>query len=174
MSASEAPGGIIIAMGSPGTTRNSTKTITATPNRVGGTRTSRLMISPHRIAMRCSLSLSLSGRDELRKDHAAGLRHDLQALFVDDRLHVLEQRDHLAFLGDVFVDSLITGDALGFVLFAPQWTDPLDQILALPGAMRRRTEHRKAGRSGGIADCIAPIVEGGRCKRMARAQFEML
>jgi hypothetical protein len=45
----EAPGGIIMAMGSPGTTRSSTKTITATPNSVGGTRTSRLISSPHRI-----------------------------------------------------------------------------------------------------------------------------
>src|ERR1700733_869009 len=174
MSASEAPGGIIIAMGSPGTTRNSTKTITATPNRVGGTRTSRLMISPHRIAMRCSLSLSLSRRDELRKDHAARLRHDLQALFVDDRLHILEQRDHLAFLGNVFVDRLIAGNPLGLVLLAPQRPDPLDQILALPGAMRRRSEHGKAGGGGGIADRIAPIVERSRRQRVTGAKLEML
>src|SRR3984957_10703174 len=170
MSASEAPGGIIIAMGSPGTTRSSTKTITATPNRVGGTRTSRLMISPHRIAMRCSLSPRLSRCDELRKDHAVGLCHDLQALFVDDRLHILEQRDHLAFLGNVFVDRLVAGNPLGFVLFAPQRSDPLDQILALPGAMRRGSEHGKAGRSRGIADRVAPIVEGRRGQRVARAQ----
>ncbi len=34
ISASEAPGGSIMAIGFPGTTRMTTKTITATPNRV--------------------------------------------------------------------------------------------------------------------------------------------
>ncbi len=127
-----------MAMGSPGTTRSSTKTI-----------------------------------DKVRKDHAVRLRHDLQSLLVDDRLHILEKRDHLALLGDIFVDRLVAGDALGLVLLAPQRSDALDEILALPGAMRRRAEHRKAGRGRRIADRIAPIVEGGRRQRVARAQFEM-
>src|SRR5882757_3075736 len=118
MSAGEAPGGIIMAMGSPGTTRSNTKTITATPTRVGGMRTSRLMISPHRMTYRPALPSS-GLRDQLRQDHAIGLRHDLQSLFVDDRLHILEQRDHLALFRDVFVDGLPAGDPLGFVLFAP-------------------------------------------------------
>src|ERR1700733_14306214 len=122
MSAAVAPGGIIIAIGSPGTTRSSTKTITATPTSVGGMRTSRLMISPPRILV-CPVFALLGRRDQLRKDHAVRLCHDLQALFVDDRLHKLEQRDHLAFLGDVFVHRLITGDPLGLVLFAPQRPD---------------------------------------------------
>ena len=35
--------------------------------------------------------LGRSGRrDEVRKDHAVRLRHHLQSLLVDDRLHVLE------------------------------------------------------------------------------------
>src|SRR3984893_517289 len=119
MSSADAPGGIIIAIGSPGTTRNSTKTITATPTSVGGMRTSRLMISPQRIVVSpYPIALGLL-RDQLRKNHTVGLRHDLEALFVDDRLHILEQRDHLALLGDIFIDSLITGDPLGFVLFSP-------------------------------------------------------
>src|ERR1700730_14875417 len=143
MSAGEAPGGIIMAIGSPGTTRSSTKTITATPTSVGGMRTSRLMISPHRIVV-SPCPASLSRCDQLRKHHAVGLSHDLQALFVDDRLHILEQRDHLAFFRDVFVDRLPAGDPLGLVLFTPQGTDALHQILALPGAMRRRAAHRKA------------------------------
>src|SRR6202171_1528354 len=173
MSAGEAPGGIIMAIGSPGTTRSSTKTITATPASVGGMRTSRLMISPQRIVVPPYLT-SLSRCDQLRKNHPVGLRHDLQALFMDDRLHILEKRDHLALLRDVFVDGLPAGDPLGFVLFAPQWADALDEILALPGAMRRRAEHRKAGGGGGIADRVAPIVERRRRERMARAQLEML
>src|SRR5229473_3938140 len=176
MSAGEAPGGIIMAIGSPGTTRSSTKTITATPASVGGMRTSRLMISPQRIVvppcLACLAPLSL--RDQLRKNHAVGLRHDLQSLFVDDRLHILEQRDYLAFFRDVFVDGLPAGDPLGLVLFTPQRADALHQILALPGAMRRRAEHRKAGGSRGIADRVAPIVERGRGQRVARAQLEML
>src|SRR6202171_4443860 len=151
MSAGEAPGGIIMAIGSPGTTRSSTKTITATPASVGGMRTSRLMISPQRIVVPPYLP-SLSRCDQLRKNHAVGLRHDLQSLFVDDRLHILEQRDHLAFFCDVFVDDLPAGDPLGLVLFTPQGTDAFHQILALPGAMRRRPEHRKAGGGRGITD----------------------
>src|ERR1700727_802073 len=124
MSAAEAPGGIIMAMGSPGTTRNRTKTMAPTPTSVGGIRTSRLMISPHLICV-SPCSRALGRRDQLRKDHAIGLRHELQPLLVDDRLHILEQRDPLAFLGDVFVDRLPAGDPLGFVLFAPQRPDPL-------------------------------------------------
>src|SRR5580700_2444683 len=159
MSAGVAPGGIIIAIGSPGTTRNSTKTITATPTSVGGMRTSRLMISPQRIVVSpYPIALGLL-RDQLRKNHTVGLRHDLEALFVDDRLHILEQRDHLALLGDIFVHRLVAGNPLGLVLLAPLRPDPLDQILALPGAMRRGSEHRKAGRGGGITDGVAPIVE---------------
>src|SRR3977135_3644198 len=173
MSAGEAPGGIIMAMGSPGTTRSNTKTITATPTSVGGMRTSRLMISPHRIVLSPYLA-SLSLCDQLRKNHTIGLRHDLQALFVDDRLHILEQRDHLALLRDVFVDGLPAGDPLGFVLFAPQRADAIDEILALPGAMRRRAEHRKAGGGGGIADRVAPIVERRRRQRVACAELEWL
>src|ERR1700730_8126852 len=161
MAAAVAPGGIIMAMGSPGTTRSSTKTITATPTSVGGMRTSRLMISPQRIVVLPRLAF-LGLRDQLRKDHAVRLCHDLQALLVDDRLHKLEQRDHLALFRNIFVDGLPTRDPLGLVLFAPQGPDALDQILALPGAMRRRTEHRKAGRGGGIADRIAPIIERRR------------
>src|SRR5882757_6295463 len=130
MSAAEAPGGIIIAIGSPGTMRNSTNTITPTPASVGGIRTSRLMISPHRIAV-APCPVALRRRDQLRKDHAVGLLHELQPLFMNDRLHILEQRDHLAFLGDVFVDRLVAGDPLGLVLFAPQRPDALDQVLAL-------------------------------------------
>src|SRR5882757_11096234 len=125
--------------------------MTPTPSSVGGIRTSRLMISPHLISVSLCLA-ALRRRDQLWKNHAIGLRHDLQSLFVDDRLHVLEQRDHLALLGDVFVDGLPAGDPLGLILLAPQGADALDQILALPGAMRRRAEHRKAGRGGGIAD----------------------
>src|SRR5215475_4447722 len=157
MSASEAPGGIIIAMGSPGTTRSSTKTMAPTPNKVGGTSTIRRMISPHRMAVvpRWFGPASSGRRDELRKDHAVRLRDDLQSLLVDDGLHILEQRDHLALLGDVPVDRLVAGDALVLVLLAPQGTDALDEVLALPGAMRRGTEHRKAGRGRGIADRIA-------------------
>src|SRR5665647_1749716 len=128
MSAGVAPGGIIMAMGSPGTMRSSTKTITATPKSVGGMRTSRLMISPHRIVAGPAFK-SLGLRNQLRKNHAIGLRHDLQSLLVDDRLHILEQRNHLAFLGDVFVDRLVAGDALGFILFAPQRADALDEVL---------------------------------------------
>src|ERR1700716_4063012 len=173
MSAGETPGGVIMAMGAPGTTRSNTKTITATPTSVGGMRTSRLMISSPRLVLSPFLA-SLSLCDQLRKNHTIGLRHDLQALFVDDRLHILEKRDHLALLRDVFVDGLPAGDPLGFVLFAPQRADALDEILALPGAMRRRAEHRKAGGGGGIADRVAPIVERRRRQRMARAQFEML
>src|ERR1700704_1752400 len=173
MSAGVAPGGIIMAIGSPGTMRSSTKTITATPTSVGGMRTSRLMISPQRIVVPPYLT-SLSLCDQLRKNHPVGLRHDLQALFVNDRLHILEQRDHLALLRDIFVDRLPAGDPLGFVLFAPQRADALDEILALPGAMRRRAEHRKAGGGGGIADRVAPIVERRRRQRVARAQLEML
>src|SRR5260370_11186853 len=162
-----------MAVGSRGTTRRNTKTLTDTPTSVGGMRTSRLMISPHRIVLSPYLAC-LSLCDQLRKNHTIGLRHDLQALFVDDRLHILEQRDHLALLRDVFVDGLPAGDPLGFVLFAPQRADALDQILALPGAMRRRAEHRKAGGGGGIADRVAPIVERGRRQCVARAQLEML
>ena len=44
-----APGGSIIAIGSPGTTRTSTKTTTATPNSVGGTRSRRRRIAPRPI-----------------------------------------------------------------------------------------------------------------------------
>src|SRR6202047_4362414 len=51
MSAGEAPGGIIMAIGSPGTTRSRTNKIMHTPNSVGGMRTSRLMISPHLISV---------------------------------------------------------------------------------------------------------------------------
>src|ERR1700676_1770500 len=51
MSAGEAPGEIIMAIGSPGTTRSRTKTMMHTPNNVGGMRTSRLMISPHLIGV---------------------------------------------------------------------------------------------------------------------------
>src|SRR6202007_933168 len=78
------------------------------------------------------------------------------------------------FLGDVFVDRLVAGDPLGLVLLAPQGADTLDKVLALPRAMRRGTEHGKAGGGGGIADRIAPIVESSRCQRMPRAQLEML
>src|SRR3982074_3801621 len=134
MSAGEAPGGIIVGMGSPGPPRSNTKPITATPASVGGMRASRLMISPHRIVLSPYLA-SLSLCDQLRKNHTIGLRHDLQALFVDDRLHILQQRDHLALLRDVFVDGLPAGDQFGFVVFAPQRDHALDEILALPGAM---------------------------------------
>ena len=41
MSAGVAPGPIIMAIGSPGTTRSSTKTITATPKSVGIAKSSR-------------------------------------------------------------------------------------------------------------------------------------
>src|SRR5713226_502087 len=173
MSAAEAPGGIIMAIGSPGTTRSKTNTMTPTPTSVGGIRTSRLMISPHLISVSLCL-FALRRRDQLRKNHAIGLRRDLQSLFVDDRLHILEQRDHLAFLGNIFVDGLPAGDPFGFVLFAPQGADALNEILALPGAMRRRAEHRKAGGGGGIADRVAPIVKRGGRQRVARAQLEML
>src|SRR5580692_5209632 len=117
-----------MAMGSPGMTRSNTNTMTPTPTSVGGMRTSRLMISSHRIVLPPCLR-SLRRRDQLRKNHAVGLRHDLQRLFVDDRLDVLEQRNHLAFLGDIFIDRLPARDPLGFVLFAPQRADALDQIL---------------------------------------------
>src|SRR5260370_2835414 len=147
-----------MAVGSRGTTRRNTKTLTDTPTSVGGMRTSRLMISPHRIVLSPYLAC-LSLCDQLRKNHTIGLRHDLQALFVDDRLHILEKRDHLALLRDVFVDGLPAGDPLGFVLFAPHRAHALAEILALPGAMRRPADHPQAGRSGRITDRVAPLVQ---------------
>src|SRR5665213_2747543 len=100
MSAAEAPGGVIMAMGSPGTTRSRTKTMAPTPTSVGGITPSRLMISPHLISV-SPCSRVLCRRDQLRNEHAIGFRHHLHSLLVDDRLHGVEQRDHLAHRGEI-------------------------------------------------------------------------
>src|SRR5207237_978930 len=146
MSAAVAPGGIIIAIGSPGTILSRTNTTTATPTSVGGTSRNRRTISlrpiagltlrdlhlsplagrrrrvlyapgegasPHAVPLKGPLTPTLSpqraGRGsrktsplrEMRQQHAVHLGNDVEPLAIDDRLHVLQQRDDLAFLGDI-------------------------------------------------------------------------
>src|SRR6266542_6267973 len=49
----------------------------------------------------------LRRRDRLRQEHAVALRRQLESLPYHDRLDVLQERDDLAFLGDVLVDRLV-------------------------------------------------------------------
>src|SRR5581483_739861 len=172
MSAWLAPGGIIIEIGSPGTTRRRTKTTTATPKSVGGTRRRRRITAPFSIR---SPVPSASGRlYRLRQEHTVGLRRQRDAFPRDDRLHVLEERDDLALLGNVLGHRLVAGDALGLVRFAPERADHVDEVLAVPDRMRRRAEHGKAGRGGRVADRVAPVVEGGRSQLVGGAQLVVL
>ena len=175
MSSALAPGGIIIAIGSPGTTRISTNTTSPTPKSVGRAssrrrnRTSGFMAAQIPFALSPSAQLRTglltdpggplqglgsgfdpstgSGRARLspnglvrgeiggwlRAQQGARLRllHCLrqyktctvggcaQSLAKHHGLVVLEQRYHVGVLGDVLAGFLVTGDTLGFVLFAP-------------------------------------------------------
>ena len=77
-------------------------------------------------------------------------------------------------LGDVLVHRLVACDALGLVLLTPQRADHLVHVLRLPRRVRRRAEHGEAGGGGGIADRVAPVVEGGRRQLVTGAQFVVL
>src|SRR5690349_7411706 len=99
MSAGLAPGAIIMAMGSPGTTRNSTKTISPTPNSVTAAMATRLdnlamAIEYSDLRLGHCLAAGLCPADEHRLHRARHARRDLQVGFVDDRLHILQQRNH--------------------------------------------------------------------------------
>ena len=120
MSASRAPGGSIIAIGSPGTTRNTMKTITATPKRVRGQQQAAQEIAARQGALLRGLRrLGSRLADRLRQQKAGDVGRHLQPRTVDDGLHVLEERNDVALLGDVAVGGLVPGDALGLVLLAP-------------------------------------------------------
>ena len=187
MSAGVAPGEIIIAIGSPGTTRSSTNTMIATPSKV-----TAAMI--RRWAATDVIDARATRRQERARTNPAVPRprsaqaldtnvgcsapvafgDHLERCLVDDGLRVLHERNHIALFGDIFVDRLPAGDALCFVLLSPQWPDHVVEILRLPGRVRRRREHRKSRRGGRVADRIAPIVEGHRIELVAGAQLIVL
>src|SRR5580704_7715594 len=183
MSCGPAPGPIIMAIGSPGATRSNMKTMTATPNSVTAAMPRRrrridriidaLTFSRRAGEGEPSPASSLL-RDEGRLHGARDVRRHLEIGLVDDRLHILQQRDHIALLGDVFVHGLPAGDALRLVLLAPEGADLGIEIIALPARMRRFAEHGEARRGGRVADGIAPIVEGEGGELMRGAQFEVL
>src|SRR5690242_9329620 len=132
MSSLLAPGGSIMAIGSPGATRMTTKTTMATPNSVTSivnrrTRNRCSSMRPYawmkmravwrtaRVAIQDRRS---GGRGHQRRQQRAGhVLDDIDLLRVHDRLRILHQRQHIGLLGDVFVDRLPAGDALGLVLF---------------------------------------------------------
>src|ERR1700712_4733272 len=123
MSSGGAPGPIIIPIGSPGATRNRTNTTTSTPKSVGSAHNRRFSGMPS----------SLAGlADRLREQVAGQVRLHRQRLLEKDGLHLLVERQHERVVGDVLVDLLPAGDALGFVLFAPQRADHGVEFLRLP------------------------------------------
>src|SRR6218665_3499249 len=102
MSPGPAPGGIIIATGSPGTTRIRTKTTRLTPSSV-----SRRWTAWRNRAPRQCLPSDSGPANRLRQHEAGAVRRKAQALAVDHRLAVLEQRDHQRVVGDVPVHRLV-------------------------------------------------------------------
>src|SRR5271170_914307 len=159
MSAWLAPGEIIIATGSPGTTRRRTNTTIATPASVASaTRRRRRIASaiiasswPHQPCLgrprhaRSPSRRSGRRRDQRRLQGAGFVRRDLEVRLVEDRLDVLQEGNDIALFGDISVDSLPAVDALLLVLLSPQRADLRVEIGGLPGRMWRRTKHREAG-----------------------------
>src|SRR4051794_5360495 len=105
MSPGLAPGAIIMAMGSPGATRSSTNTTTATPSRVAAAATRRWRAASAIMARATALRVSGLG-DEGRLQRAGDVGRHLHGRFVDEGLRVLQERDHVALLGNIFVDGL--------------------------------------------------------------------
>ena len=101
---------------------------------------------------------------QMRQKRARGMRRHRHAGGVEDRLHVLQERDDVGVLGDVPVHVLPALDPPGLVLLAPERRDPVDQVLAVPDRMRAGSEHREARRGRRVADRVAPVVERGRRK----------
>src|SRR6202167_6030842 len=145
MSAWLAPGEIIIAMGSPGTTRRRTKTTIATPTRVASaTRRRRRIASaiiassrahaipPMATAWTQSPSRRSGGRRHQRPLQGAGLvRRDLEVRLVNDRLDVLQEGNDIALFGDIGVDRFPTVDALLLILLAPKRANLGVEIIGL-------------------------------------------
>src|ERR1700722_5342089 len=189
MSAGPAPGEIIIATGSPGTTRSNMKTMTATPASVSSAIATRLATTESNINGP-SLTASMAaapGAAADRFDDTLGLRDQgcrlqgpglvgdhFQIGFVEDRLLVLQQGQNVALLGDIAVDLLPAFDALLLVLLTPKRADHGVEIIRMPTRVRRLREHRVTGRGARIADRVAPIVERRRRQFVRHAQLEVL
>src|SRR3984957_8760539 len=188
MSAWLAPGEIIIATGSPGTTRRRTKTTTATPASVANATRRRRRIASAIIASSCphpvaaewaARGRSPSGRSGRRRHQrrlqSAGLiRRDLEVRLVDDWLDVLEKRNDIALFGDIGVDRLPAVDALLLILLAPKRANLGVEVVGLECRMRRRAKHRKAGRGRRIADRVAPVVKGRGRELVRGSELEVL
>ena len=108
-----------------------------------------------------------------RKPATYGLT--VRLLLVDDGLHLLVERQHQRVLGNVAVDLLPAGDALGFSSFSPH-SGPIiaSTSLDFQRRVRARAEHREAGRVVRVADRVAPVVERHRRELVAQAQLEVL
>src|SRR5262245_29387819 len=182
MSCALAPGAIIMAIGSPGATRNSKKTTTATPNSVTTAMTTRPRTADAIIAVAvgghhgCQLRAPPSPflAHEGRLHGAGNVRRHFEISLVHNRLDILQERDDIPLFGDVTVDRLVACDALGLVLLAPKRPDLGIEVGALPARMRRRPEHRVAGRGRRVGNRIAPVVERERGQLVAGSQLELL
>src|SRR5436305_1736296 len=108
MSAAEAPGEIIMATGSPGATRNRTKTTTATPASVTRAMLPRRRAPPIIQGWHGACPSTLSDQARLKRPGAVGLH--LQRRLKHDRLVVLHERQHVTLFVDVLVNLLPAGN----------------------------------------------------------------
>src|SRR6516225_4796528 len=109
MSAGEAPGEIIIATGSPGTTRSSTKMMIATPTRViaamarrwGAPDITRRRRTGSVLPGERALPVLSRSRHQSRLQGAGSVWRYPQRGLIDDRLEILHKRDHITLLVNI-------------------------------------------------------------------------
>lgn len=79
---------------------------------------------------------SLRGPHILRQHETSDVRNKFEPFAIHHRLNVLQNRQHQAFLRNISVDRFVTGDALSFILLAPQRTDLLIDVFGFPTRVR--------------------------------------